>query len=164
MFGRSLRARCAIELFREIPARRRVRLHGAHEHIAALECGVCWVFAAQTFPKTRIVVRFRRRCSQPQLNRQFEIELGGGERSQIPGVAAEVSVFCIAAEGRSLVSWAFLVDRIFSVEKIFECGQCGLGLWMEHAMRSVRSPSVKHAKNHRDVASLSRNASDDARS
>ena len=39
MFSRGLCARCAIELFREIPARRRVGLHRAHERRAALERG-----------------------------------------------------------------------------------------------------------------------------
>src|SRR4029077_21114262 len=80
VFGRSLRARCAIELFREIPARRRVGLHSSHETIAALEGGVHWAFAAQAFPKTRILVGFRQRGARQQRRRQFEVELSRGER------------------------------------------------------------------------------------
>ena len=119
-------------------------------------------FAAQAFPKTRILVGFRQRRARQQRNRQFEIELGRGERRQVPGVAAVVRVFCVASDRGSLVSWALLVDRIFSVEKVFERGQCRLSLRIEHAVRSFLAPGMKHAKNHRDVESFSRNASDDA--
>ena len=51
-----------------------------------------------------------------------------------------------------------MIDGVFSVEQVFERGQRGLSPRVEHAVRSLRAPGVKHAEDDRDVESLFRDA------